>query len=259
MYEFDRYLSKQLYSLLNILEVHLRNLILEVYLIEIEDRELPPALFYLDKKIYFQKEGESYKITSKKRQNFNRLQAKFSNSVNQKKNDENIKHNLDKYGIIPAWVLFQKLSFGELAMFYTNTQTKNKKLVCKKIESLISENIGKEIKVPKEIFESWFNNIRYLRNKIAHTDVIYGVNFTKSCSGHASDKEYLNRLQKFHYQQRLITFLLAMQKLFMSMPEYCRDIWNSTIEDIQVRANENSSIKLARIGVLDNDMSYLKI
>ncbi|EGQ3615438.1 Abi family protein, partial [Staphylococcus pseudintermedius] len=30
MYEFDRYLSKQLYSLLNILEVHLRNLILEV-------------------------------------------------------------------------------------------------------------------------------------------------------------------------------------------------------------------------------------
>ncbi|EGQ1732686.1 Abi family protein, partial [Staphylococcus pseudintermedius] len=25
-----------------------------------------PALFYLDKKIYFQKEGESYKITSKK-------------------------------------------------------------------------------------------------------------------------------------------------------------------------------------------------
>ncbi|REA74608.1 Abi family protein, partial [Staphylococcus pseudintermedius] len=98
-------------------------------------------------------------MTSKKRQNFNRLQAKFSNSVNQKKNDENIKHNLDKYGIIPAWVLFQKLSFGELAMFYTNTQTKNKKLVCKKI--------------PKEIFESWFNNIRYLRNKIAHTDVIY--------------------------------------------------------------------------------------
>ncbi|EGQ1317014.1 DNA-binding protein, partial [Staphylococcus pseudintermedius] len=44
------------------------------------------------------------------------------------------------------------------------------------MESLISENIGKEIKVPKEIFESWFNNIRYLRNKIAHTDVIYGVN-----------------------------------------------------------------------------------
>ncbi|WP_320409360.1 Abi family protein [Staphylococcus pseudintermedius] len=103
--------------------------------IEIEDRELPPALFYLDKKIYFQKEGESYKITSKKRQNFNRLQAKFSNSVNQKKNDENIKHNLDKYGIIPAWVLFQKLSFGELAMFYTNTQKKNKKLVCKKLKA----------------------------------------------------------------------------------------------------------------------------
>ncbi|EGQ2878173.1 DNA-binding protein, partial [Staphylococcus pseudintermedius] len=27
----------------------------------------------------------------------------------------------------------------------------------------------------------------------------------------------------------------------------------------QVKANENSIIKLARIGVLDNDMSYLKI
>ncbi|EGQ4348350.1 Abi family protein, partial [Staphylococcus pseudintermedius] len=53
----------------------------------------------------------------------------------QKKNDENIKHNLDKYGIIPAWVLFQKLSFGELAMFYTNTQKKNKKRVCKKLKA----------------------------------------------------------------------------------------------------------------------------
>ncbi|PXA12754.1 Abi family protein, partial [Staphylococcus pseudintermedius] len=65
----------------------------------------------------------------------NRIQDKLSNTVNQKKNDENIKHNIDKYGIIPAWVLFQKLSFGELAMFYTNTQKKNKKLVCKKLKA----------------------------------------------------------------------------------------------------------------------------
>ncbi|MGK0690675.1 Abi family protein, partial [Staphylococcus aureus] len=66
LYEFDRYLSKQLYSLLNTLEVHIRNLILEVYMLEIEERELPPSLFYLDKSIYFEKVEDEYKINNKK-------------------------------------------------------------------------------------------------------------------------------------------------------------------------------------------------
>lgn len=259
LYEFDRYLSKQLYSLLNILEVHIRNLILEVYMLEIEDRELPPALFYLDKCIYFEKEEGKYKIDSKKRQNFNKLQSKFANSIKQKKNHENIKHNLRKYEIIPAWVLFQSISFGELSMFYTYTLSKNKNLVCKKIEDLIEENINKIIKLPYKLFGGWLNNIRYLRNKIAHTDIIYGVNLIQTCAEHKEDIEYFRKLKEFNYQQRLITYLLAMQKIFMSMPKYCIDLWNDTLDNIQSKANSNNNIKLSRIGILDNNVNYLKI
>lgn len=66
LYEFDRYLLKQLYSLINILEVHIRNLILDVYMLEVDSRDLHPALFYLDKSIYFSKNNDVYQITEKK-------------------------------------------------------------------------------------------------------------------------------------------------------------------------------------------------
>ncbi|MGT2341323.1 Abi family protein [Staphylococcus aureus] len=36
LYKFDRYLLKQLFSLVNMLETHIRNIILEVYMLEIE-------------------------------------------------------------------------------------------------------------------------------------------------------------------------------------------------------------------------------
>lgn len=259
LYEFDRYLSKQLYSLLNTLEVHIRNLILEVYMLEIEERELPPSLFYLDKSIYFEKVEDEYKITNQKRYKFNKLQSKFANAIDQKRNNENIKHNLKKYEIIPAWVLFQSISFGELSMFYTYTLSKNKNIVCKKIEGLINENLSKKIKIPYKLFGGWCNNIRYLRNKIAHTDIIYGVNLIQTCAEHREDAEYFKRLNEYNYQQRLVTFLLAMQKIFMSMPKYCIDLWNDTLDDIQLKVDSDNNIKLSRIGVLDNNVNYLKI
>ncbi len=55
LYKFDRYLLKQLFSLVNMLETHIRNIILEVYMLEIEYNNKPSTLFYLDKDLYFEK------------------------------------------------------------------------------------------------------------------------------------------------------------------------------------------------------------
>ena len=41
LYKFDRYLLKQLFSLVNMLETHIRNIILEVYMLEIEYNNKP--------------------------------------------------------------------------------------------------------------------------------------------------------------------------------------------------------------------------
>ncbi|MBJ6299113.1 Abi family protein, partial [Staphylococcus aureus] len=61
LYKFDRYLLKQLFSLVNMLETHIRNIILEVYMLEIEYNNKPSTLFYLDKDLYFEKVNDEYK------------------------------------------------------------------------------------------------------------------------------------------------------------------------------------------------------
>ncbi|WP_269845173.1 Abi family protein [Staphylococcus aureus] len=41
----------------------------------------------------------------------------FLESYRKKKSNDNVKHNIKKYNIIPAWVLFQNFSFGDLSTF----------------------------------------------------------------------------------------------------------------------------------------------
>lgn len=259
LYEFDRFLLKQLYSLVNMLEVHIRNLILDVYMLEIEERTLHPSLFYLDKSLYFKLRDGEYVINSKKRKEFNRLQNIFWKAIEQKKSNHNVLHNIEKYNIIPAWVLFQNLSFGDLSTFYSSTLTTNRNKVSKKMESLIQENTGLNIKIPEKLLSGWLNSIRYLRNKVAHTDIIYGINLANSCKEHKIDEDIFIKIKNANYQQRLITFLLAMQKIFMSMPVNNINVWNATLEKIENKSIENNVIKLSRLGIVENDIEYLKI
>lgn len=43
------------------------------------------------------------------------------------------------------------------------------------------------------------------------------------------------------------------------MPEHCIKIWNDTLNKIENKSESNEIIKLSRIGIVDNDISYLKI
>ncbi|MGZ0075980.1 Abi family protein [Staphylococcus aureus] len=61
-------------------------------------------------------------------------------SYRKKKSNDNVKHNIKKYNIIPAWVLFQNFSFGDLSTFIGTLHyqlMENK--VSKRIENLIEK------------------------------------------------------------------------------------------------------------------------
>ncbi len=66
-------------------------------------------------------------------------------------------------------------------------------------------------------------------------------------------------IEKYKYQQRLVTFLLAMKKIFMSMPENNIIEWNETLTKIENKCSEHNFIKLSRLGVIENNLSYFKI
>ncbi|HAR6697937.1 TPA: Abi family protein, partial [Staphylococcus aureus] len=219
----------------------------------------PSTLFYLDKDLYFEKVNDEYKYSAKKLKEFNRLQNVFWRAIEKKKSNDNVKHNIKKYNIIPAWVLFQNFSFGDLSTFYRTTLPTYRNKVSKRIENLIEKNTGISIKLPEKLLCAWLNSIRFLRNRIAHTDIIYGINFTNTCAKHHSDEEMYVNIEKYKYQQRLVTFLLAMKKIFMSMPENNIIEWNETLTKIENKCSEHNFIKLSRLGVIENNLSYFKI
>ncbi len=63
----------------------------------------------------------------------------FLESYRKKKSNDNVKHNIRKYNIIPAWVLFQNFSFGDLSTFYRTTLPTYRNKVSKRIENLIEK------------------------------------------------------------------------------------------------------------------------
>ena len=71
-------------------------------------------------------------------------------------------------GKIPLYALVELFSFGTLSKFYKNMKTEDKKAVA----SLFSTGYT--------YFESWIENIAYVRNICAHYGRIYNAKFTKT-------------------------------------------------------------------------------
>ncbi|MGT0185717.1 Abi family protein [Staphylococcus aureus] len=79
-------------------------------------------------------------VSPKKLKEFNRLQNVFWRAIRKKKSNDNVKHNIKKYNIIPGfWVFFQNFSFGDLSTFYRTTLPTYRNKVSKRIENLIKK------------------------------------------------------------------------------------------------------------------------
>lgn len=257
LYNFDRFLVKWLFGLINKLEVHIRTIIVDVFLLEVEKDEYDSAIFYLDRGIYFEKVDGKYHFNSKKKQYYNRLQKTFNDTVFKNRNADNIKYNLDKYGVVPAWVLFEYFTLGDLSSFMNAVKKKGK--VSAKISELIKENFDEEIKFPDKILTGWLNSIRHLRNRVSHTDIIYGRNLEFPPAKHNFFDDYYSRLEKNKYQNRLVSFILAMKIFYMSMNKMDIEYWNECIDELKQESLKSSVIKLSRLGILEDDLNILRI
>lgn len=259
LYDFDRFLVGWLFSILNKLEIHLRTTMVEVFLNEIEIDSEDKALFYLDETIYFKEENGMLNKTNQKIIEYNKLQNSFYKAVIKNRTKNNIKYNLDKYGVVPAWVLFDYLTLGELSNFYYRILSSHKNKFATKLERHIFENTGEDVKLPSKILGPWLNSIRYLRNKVSHTEIIYGKNFDITSAKHDSDKYYYEILEENKYENRLVVFLLAMKMLYKSMTNKDIVYWNNRMDELKAESEQSEVIKLTRLGILKDDIEYLKI
>jgi abortive infection bacteriophage resistance protein len=70
----------------------------------------------------------------------------------------------NKYrGQFPIWVAVNLLTLGNLKYLYKNIPSRDRK------------NISKELNLSPGTLDSWIDNLRILRNKIAHNMRLYGV------------------------------------------------------------------------------------
>lgn len=257
LYNFDRFLVKWLFGIINKLEVHLRTVIVDVFLLEVGSQKYGAAAFYLDKGVYFEETPDGYKIKSRDKQKYNRVRKLFKSTIDKNKNTENIKYNIDKYGVVPAWVIFEYFTLGDLSSFIYAARNKSK--VSGKISEQIDRNFENGLKIPSDMLAKWLNSIRHLRNRVSHTDIIYGRNLEFSPPQHSFFEEYNNKITTRNYKSRLISFLLAMKVLYMSMNEADISYWNQCIDELGIESQKSDVIKLSRLGILEDDLSVLKI
>lgn len=72
-------------------------------------------------------------------------------------------------GHLPLYALLEIMTFGTLSKFFQNLKTEDRKIFCRTY-----------YKIPYTYFESWIENIAYVRNICAHYGRLYNAKLTKS-------------------------------------------------------------------------------
>lgn len=80
-----------------------------------------------------------------------------------------VKHHINRYeGRMPIWVAVEIFTMGMIYNFYKNMPTQNQK------------QIAREFNTGKQQLLSWIDNIKYVRNLVAHYMRIYNFNLQKT-------------------------------------------------------------------------------
>lgn len=72
-----------------------------------------------------------------------------------------VKHNINKYNMLPTWVAIELFTMGNLENFF------------KILNSTTTREIEKAIGFPKNKLANWIENIRIFRNMVAHNQRLY--------------------------------------------------------------------------------------
>lgn len=167
------------------------------------------------------------------------------------KNNNSIKHYYQKYNNVPLWVISNYLTLGQFIKFYKLIDDKIKNRIAFNLNKLLSDNLNIDTKLTMELVESFLDNIREVRNTVAHNNrIIYF-----RCKKNIKYSEFLHSGDSNTQRQDLYNVIITF-KCFLDRNQYTQ-FYNSLLKiisnfkmDIQ---NENYYKKvLNSLGIPEN-------
>lgn len=128
-----------------------------------------------------------------------RLIFHYRNSEHNNKDLPFVKHNKEKYGILPTWVAIELFTMGNVENFF------------KILNSATVKEIEKSIGFPKNKIANWIENIRIFRNMVAHNQRLYNFPIM---STPIKAKEYKEQ------SGRIFDYVVVMKYLFLDKSDW---------------------------------------
>lgn len=132
-----------------------------------------------------------------------RLMFHYNSLVYNNKDLPFVKHNKEKYDILPTWVAIELFTMGNIENFF------------KILNSNAVKKIEKTIGFPKNKISNWIENIRIFRNMVAHNQRLYNFPIM---STPIKAKEYKGQTG------RIFDYVVVMKYLFLD-----KEDWNEYV------------------------------
>ena len=162
---------------------------------------------------------------------FNGLYDDIIKEIKRKSRTPFIKNFQNNYtdGKIPLYALVEVMSFGTLSKFYKNMKSEDKKAV--------ASYYG----VGYTYFESWLENLSYVRNICAHYSRLYNAKLTKTLRLY---KQYtIEGISNAH----VFATLLSLKHLLPNDRH-----WHDFVQTVEILIDKYPSVKLFRMGFPQN-------
>ncbi|EMC45102.1 Abi family protein [Streptococcus mutans] len=161
---------------------------------------------------------------------FERFMEHFTKTVRRNRERPFVKHHINHYGSeFPIWVAVELFTMGNLKYLYKNLPSKLKK------------TISRELNLSPETFYNWIENIRILRNNLAHNMRLYGTT-----------NRYVPKFEKHHEvtveNNRLFVYFLLLKELSQFDEHWSRNL--DRLKDIIQKYSDSIDLKL--IGFPEN-------
>lgn len=160
----------------------------------------------------------------------------YTKEISRNSNAPFVKNFCENYceSKLPFYALVELLSFGALSKFFKNMKNRDKKMVAQ------SFNVG------YTYFESWIENISFVRNICAHYGRLYNAKLPKTpmLYGQYSDKGIKNN--------RVYATLLCMKHLVPNDKH-----WTQIVEEIKLLFIKYPKVEKKLIGFPDNWYEYM--
>jgi len=158
---------------------------------------------------------------------FQDFYSEIQREISRKKRTPFIINFQDNYidGKIPMYALVEVMSFGTLSKFYKNMKNEDKKA------------IASQYGVGYTYFESWLENLSYVRNICAHYSRLYNAKLTKT------PRLYKQYTAAGISNSRIFATLLTIKHLLPNDRH-----WHDFVQTVELLIDKYPSVKLHYIG-----------